>query len=280
MPTSRSPKVAIKSSARAAPERSSRLGVMRPLIVIIVLATLIVILFTLPASLLKRFLPPSVVADDFSGSIWHGSAGTLLVNSRNAGAIEWHIHPWSLLTLTLSADLHWVQVSFVADASAEIDRHGLVAHDVVGGGPIDNLTEFGIPPGWHGTANFKFSELKVAFDGGTNRVTAAAGDLSVADLAAPQIANGSNLGGYILHLGQSAITADGDANAELTDTGGPLEVQATIHYSTKDHTGILSGTIKERSDAPPALRNELDNLAQLHARDAEGRLPVDLEFRL
>ena len=280
MPTSRSPKVAIKSPARPGSEQSARSGILRPLIVIIVLAVLIVIIFTLPASLLKRFLPPSVVADDFSGSIWHGSAGTLLVNSQNAGAIEWHIHPWSLLTLTLSADLHWVQVSFVADASAEIDRHGLVAHDMVGGGPIDNLTEIGIPAGWHGTANFKFSELKVAFDGNLNRVTAAVGDLSVADLAGPQIAGGADLGGYVLHLGQSAITADGDANAELTDTGGPLEVRATIHYSPKDHTGILSGTIKERPDAPPALRSEVDNLAQLHARDAEGRLPVDLEFRL
>jgi hypothetical protein len=43
-------------------------------------------------------------------------------------------------------------------------------------------------------------------------------------------------------------------------------------------TGIFSGTVKERQDIPPALRSQLDNLAQLHARDAEGRLPVDLEF--
>jgi hypothetical protein len=282
MPTSRSPKVASKSKspARPAPLQSSRAGFIRPLILVIVLAVLVVILFTLPASLVKRFLPPSVVADDFSGSLWHGSAGTVLVNSQNAGAIEWHIHPWSLLTLTLSADLHWVKVSMVADATAAIDRHGLVAHDVIGGGAVESLTELGIPPGWHGTANFKFSEIKVAFEDNVNQVTAAVGDLSVADLAAPQLANGANLGGYVLHLGPGAITADGNANAELSDTGGPLEVHATIHYSPKDRTGILSGTIKERPDAPPALRGELDNLAQLHARDADGRLPVDVEFRL
>jgi hypothetical protein len=40
----------------------------------------------------------------------------------------------------------------------------------------------------------------------------------------------------------------------------------------------LSGTLKERPDASPALRNQLSNLSQLHARDSAGRFPVELEF--
>ena len=68
-------------------------------------------------------------------------------------------------------------------------------------------------------------------------------------------------------------------SATLTDTGGgPLAVNATLQLSMKARSGIFSGTVKERQDIPPPLRSQLDNLAQLHARDAEGRLPVDLEF--
>jgi hypothetical protein len=253
---------------------------VRPLILIVVLAVVLVVVLTLPASLIKRLLPPSVIVDDLSGTLWHGSAGTLVINTRNAGAIEWRLHPASLLALTLSADLHWVKISFVADGTADIDRHGLIAHGVQGGGPLDNLAEFGLAPGWHGTTTFKFSEIALHFDDDGARLRSAMGDVTVADLAAPQIAGGTNLGGYALHVASGTTGGDADLVAELTDTGGPLELHATVRYSPRDGNGLLSGTIKERLEAPPALRAELDNLAQLHARDADGRLPVDLEFKL
>src|SRR5882757_6500918 len=145
MPTSRSPK---QSTRTPTPAERSRF--VRPLVLIVVLAVLIVILVALPASMIKRFLTPIVQAEDFSGSLWHGSAGKIIFDSRDAGAIEWHIHPWSLLRLTLSADLHWVKVGFVTDGSADIDRHGLTARNIQGGGPIEDLREFGVAPGWHG----------------------------------------------------------------------------------------------------------------------------------
>ena len=102
----------------------------------------------------------------------------------------------------------------------------------------------------------------------------------MSDLASPQVAAGADLGGYSLHFADSAITPDSDATAELTDTGGPLALDAVIRFSVKERRGMLSGTVKERADAPAALRSQLDDLAQLHARDAQGRIPVDLEFTL
>ncbi len=273
MPTSRSPKPRTKLALP--PRRSRFLG---PLLLIIVLAVLTVAVIALPASLVNRFLPASVRADDFSGSLWHGSAGKITFNSRDAGAMEWRIHPWSLLALVLSADVHWVMVGFVADASAEVDRHGLAARNIEGGGPIEDLGAVGIASGWHGLTNFKFSELKLEFGGGPLTLLSAVGQISVSDLASAQVANGANLGGYTLHSANDAITPNTDAAAELTDTGGPLQVQATIHFSAKDHTGLLSGTVKERPDASEALRTQLNQLSQLHARDAQGRIPVDLEF--
>jgi hypothetical protein len=41
---------------------------------------------------------------------------------------------------------------------------------------------------------------------------------------------------------------------------------------------MLSGTLKERPDAPAALRSDLEGVVQLRGRDPQGRIPVDLEF--
>jgi hypothetical protein len=254
------------------------------------LAALTVVVIVLPASTVKRFLPASVGAEDFSGSLWHGSAGNVTVNARNIGAIEWHLHPWSLLKLAVAADLHWVRIGFLADGTVDFSSHGLTLRNVQGGGPIEDLRDLGIAEGWRGTANFNFSELKVAFANGTAgpgtagngavTITSAVGHVNVSNLASPQVADGADLGGYTLQLADATVTPGADATADLMDTGGPLEVQATIHFSADVHTGMLSGTIKARLGAPPALLRQLDNLAQLHARDAQGAIPVELEFTL
>ena len=78
-------------------------------------------------------------AEDFSGSFLHGAAGKIIVNARDAGAIEWQIHPLSLLRLPAVADIHWVKVGFVIDGTAELSARALTARDIRGGGPIDNL---------------------------------------------------------------------------------------------------------------------------------------------
>jgi hypothetical protein len=129
-------------------------------------------------------------------------------------------------------------------------------------------------------ASFNLSVVKISLAGagGEPKLVAAVGDVSVANLASPQVADGADLGGYTLHMADGAITADSDAAAELSDTGGPLEIQATIHFSPTGHSGMLSGTMRERPGAPPGLHRELESLAQLHPRDAAGRIPVDLEF--
>jgi|SRR5450631_2293137 len=280
MPISRSHPRGAKSPA--APARSP---LLRPLIliaVLAVLAVLAVIVISLPASMVNRFLPPAIGAEDFSGSLWHGSAGRLTLNGHEAGAVEWRLHPAALLRLTLSADLHCVKGGFVADATADVDRQGLTAHDLRGGGPIEDLSSFGIATGWRGTTDFKLDEVKAAFapggSGAPMNLLSATGEFSVANLASQRIADGADLGGYALHITAHAITADADTAAELADTGGPLELTATIHLSMKEHTATLSGLVKARADAPPAVRNQLDSLAQIHAADASGRIPLELEF--
>jgi hypothetical protein len=269
MPASRSPSRGVELKRPARTRWPLILGL---LVGLLVLAT--GVLFVLPASMARAFLPQQVRAEDFSGSFLHGAAGKFSVNARDAGAIEWQIHPLSLLRLAVVADVHWVKVGFVIDATAEIDREGLEARNIKGGGPIENLRDIGLAAGWRGNANLSFADIKSDF----SRLLAAEGRLEVTDLSSTDIGDGSNLGGYVLLLAPGAIAADGTITASLNDSGGPLEIQAQIKFLPATRTGMLSGTLKERADVPPALRAQLDRLAQLQRRDGSGRLPLELEF--
>jgi hypothetical protein len=269
MPTSRSRSRGPKAAAPA--ERSRAIW---PFVLIGLVTVAAVIIATLPASLAKHFLPASVSAQELSGSLWHGSAGTIMVNSRNAGALEWQLHPSALLKLALAADVHWVKGGFALDAIGHLDGHGFSAENVHGGGPIEDLSTLGIPAGWHGTAAIKLDEVSGDF----SAVTAATGDIQVTNLACNQVAAGSDLGDYDLNIPPGATAADGSTTAKLSDRGGPVQVQADIRLSPKEHSGLLSGTIMARAEASPALRKQIDNLAQLHVRDSQGRIPVEFEF--
>ena len=231
-------------------------------------------IYALPASFAARFMPPYVQAEDFSGSLLHGAAGKIRVNARDAGAIEWQVHPLALLRLALVADVHWVKVGFLIDGVAELKTAGFAAHDMTGGGPIEDLQTLGFAAGWKGTAHLTFSEIK----GNFQRLETAVGKIDVANISSVSVAAGSDLGSYELQLGPQSIAPDGSMSATLNDTGGPVEAQAQIRFSPATRTGMLSGTIKERAEASPALRNQLSNLSQLRPRDSSGRFPVELEF--
>lgn len=269
MPASRSRSRGLKS---AAPVERAR--AFWPFVLIGVAAIAAVVIATLPASLARHFLPSSVSAQDFSGSLWHGSAGTITVNSRNAGAVEWQLHPSALLKFELAADVHWVKGGFALDAVGRFDGHGFSARNVRGGGPIEDLGTLGMPPGWRGTAAIKLDEIKGDF----SAVSAATGDIQVTNLASNRIAGGSDLGDYDLNIPPGAAAADGSTTAKLSDRGGPVQVQADIRFSPKEHLGLLSGTMMARAEASPALRSQIDNLAQLSVRDSQGRIPVEFEF--
>ncbi|MDP9007568.1 MAG: type II secretion system protein N [Pseudomonadota bacterium] len=267
MPASRSPRRDV--STKRPPRRW-------PLILLGIIALAAAAVFVLPASMITHFLPAQVHAADFSGSLVHGAAGKLEVNARDAGAIEWQLHPLSLLRMAIVADIHWVKVGFVLDGTVTFAGHALAGHDIKGGGPIEDLHDLGVAPGWKGSANLAIAEFKSDL----RKLDAAVGKLELANLSAAQIADGEALGGYVLQLAPGAIASDGTITANLNDNGGPLEAQAQIQYSPAARTGMLSGTLKERPEASLGLRNQLSSLSQLRPRDPAGRLPVELEFTL
>jgi hypothetical protein len=272
MPASRSPRRGADSPRRdIKPERPLRRW---PLVLAAIIVLAAAVVFVLPASMIAHFLPAQVRAEDFSGNLVHGAAGKLKVNERDAGAIEWRLHPLSLLRLAAVADIHWVKVGFVIDGTVELSARGVAAHDIKGGGPINDLADMGLAAGWSGTASLAFADLRSDF----RKLDSAEGKIEVANLSAANIAEGSDLGGYMLQLAPGAVAPDGSITATVNDTGGPVEAQAQIRFSPATRTGMLSGTLKERPEASPALRNQLVSISQLRPRDASGRFPVELEF--
>ncbi len=275
MPTSPSLR---RGAKRAAPPVAPARSLWPRIALIGVLAVLVVVIAVLPASLANKFLPAAVRAEDFSGTLWHGSAGRIRVAGRDAGALEWHLHPLALFKLRLDADLHWVKGSFVVDGAAAVSRSDFQASDLRGGGPIADLSTFGVAPGWHGLAEIRIRHIAADLAGPSPSLRAAVGEIDVSDVSSPQLAGGSDIGSYALTFDDASLPANGEARAALVDKGGPLSLDASITLTPQSRTGMLTGTVKERAEAPPALRKELDNVAQLHARDAQGRIPIDLEF--
>ena len=250
MPTSPSPRRGAKGPPPIPPERSLR----RPLALIASVAVLAVIVLVLPASLAARFLPVGVRAEDFSGTLWHGSAARITANGHPIGALEWHLHPAALLTLRLQADLHWVFAGLVLDGSADAGRNDVVATAIRGGGPIADLRNLGVAIGWSGTANIDIQKLAADLSPSGVALRSAVGEIDASDVSSQQVAHGADLGSYALTFSDGALSENGDLSATLADRGGPLSLNASLTLAMKTRTGLLSGTMKERGDAPPALR--------------------------
>ncbi len=256
--------------AKAPPRRPRSYWPLVPLAAAIAAATLIA---ALPAAVLTHFLPARVRLADLSGTIWHGAAGRLSIEGRDAGAIEWRLHPLGLLHGALQLDVHWVALGMSVDGATRIDRGGLEARGIRGGGPIGDLARLGLTPGWSGTVKLSLASLETSL----TRIDSITGDVRVSDLASTAIAGGADLGGYRATF-SAASAADGTLAARVDDTGGPLQLRAKVTIDQSAHRGVISGTLAARPQAPAALAALVAQMADVRGRDALGRVPVDLEF--
>lgn len=228
-----------------------------------------VLLAKLPAAVIKHFIPPFVQLGDLSGTIWHGVAGRIAIGGSSAGAVEWRLHPLDLIRGTADVDAHWVDHRISLRANARISPGGLSADAIRGTVPITDLAAFGVAPGWRGTAHLDLSHLQTDY----TRIESIEGSLRLSQLSSSLIAGGAPLGDYLLRFDGGAAM-----RARVRDTGGPLRLRATATIDSSTGRGTISGTLRARAGAAPALASVVDQMAQLRGRDATGAVPVDLEF--
>jgi len=78
------------------------------LLMLFVLLLAVALLALFPAKLALQWVAPnlgSIQLDDVSGTIWNGRAGRLAVHQTELGALQWTLHPASLLSRRADIDL-------------------------------------------------------------------------------------------------------------------------------------------------------------------------------
>ena len=78
---------------------------MKKYILIGIIVFLIAMLAYIPASIAAKFLPQHIVANQFQGSLWNGSAANVVVDKMNYGSIKWELKSSCLLLLKLCASV-------------------------------------------------------------------------------------------------------------------------------------------------------------------------------
>jgi hypothetical protein len=216
----------------------------------------------LPASLVTDRLPPPLVADGVSGTLWSGGVDTLRLDGAPLGALGWQLHPLALLALRVDADLDLARADGFARGRVAAASAALVsARDVEFRLPLAALAGLSAVAGWQGELAGQLPALRLA-DGWP---VAVAGTLTVRNLRTP---------GSDLSLGDYAIEFDppppgGGVAAHVHDTGGPLVVRATLAFGP-GRAYRLAGEVTPRPDAAPGI---LQTLGFLGAPGADGRRP-------
>ena len=231
------------------------------------------VVYALPASIAMRFLPSELQATDPSGTLWHGSFAAVSLRGHAVGAVEWNIHPLPLFAGRLSAQLRWIKGGFAVNGELEARGGHVFIHDVTGGGAIDDLADLGLSRGWSGTAQVAIAALRIE----DQKITSADGTVTLAALKSPKFGD-ADIGGYELVLSPESVQPDGTAIAQVRDLGGPLQLSGSLSIVPQQSLLTFSGALKEREGLPPALHQELENLAQMRGRDAQGRVPLEIEF--
>jgi general secretion pathway protein N len=231
-------------------------------------AFIIFALLTLPARLaLAWFAPPQLSTAGVSGTLWNGRAQVVQFGDALLGGAEWDLHVLPLFTGRLSAEVKLKRVDGFAQTGLSARPGGKIRFDQLTGSlPMSALPAGVVSGGWTGTVNLKLDELTL--DHGWP--VSAAGTIEVRDVTGPA-RQPVNRGSYKVAL-PAQKSVPGALTADLSDTGGPLQVAGTVQLKP-DRSYVVEGLIATRPDAPSDVVNTLQFLGPA---DAQGRRPFSL----
>lgn len=221
-----------------------------------ILAYLLFLALTLPASALFRWLLPqngaiAVVAPQ--GTPWHGEARQLTVDGAPLGRLGWQIHPWSLFAGRLDYDLHVHAAATQLDGEAVVKPGGEIALTGVSGfldlAPVLAWLQL---PGGSAVGRAQLNIDKLVVDGGRPTVMTGRITLDRLHLLWPKALP---LGGYVATFKTDTKGIHGTAR----DTGGPIDLDATVNVDTNGRYRA-TGTLAARGNADPLLRQALQFL--------------------
>jgi general secretion pathway protein N len=227
---------------------------------VVATAYVLFLALTLPASLLFGWVlapdSPLGIASP-QGTPWHGHAGELIYDGSSLGRVSWDVHPWALFSGRLDYDLAIDSAMTHLQGEAVLTSSGkITATDIRGPLALSTALEWLTLPLPAGAASgrLRLDLDRVVLE--NNRPTVIKGRVALDDLHAlwPRP---MPLGAYVAGFKTNDNTIQGHAH----DTGGPLDLDATIHIKPNGRYQ-LHGTITPRGNAKSGLKQALGYLGR------------------
>lgn len=206
---------------------------------------------TLPAGTAYRWLAPDALRlAGISGTVWAGRASLGSVPGLPLHDLQWRLRGWPLLLGHVSGRVEARLADGFVNADATASRSSLLLKNVRASTSLPVLRTLLPIRATQGEVSLSLDRLRLVDDFPTTVVgTVRVDKLQVAPLVAGKNAALIPLGNYEVKFqdGSGAAVA-----ATIHDTGGPLEVNATLQL-TKDRTYKLDGRLRARADASDEL---------------------------
>lgn len=205
---------------------------------------------TLPAGTLYRwFAPDTLRLSDISGTVWTGRAALGSVPGLPLHDLQWRLDGWPLLLGRVSGHVEARLADGFVNADATASRGGIVLRHVQASTSLPTLRKLLPIRATQGLVSLSLDRLRLV-DGFPTDVI---GNVQIDKLRVAPLVAGKNAG--LIPLGNYAVKFSDDAGAvaaTIRDTGGPLEVAATLRL-TKDRAYKLAGRLRPRADASDEL---------------------------
>jgi general secretion pathway protein N len=242
----------------------------RVLIVLGILLYLGFVIATLPArALLTRVLPDAVSIDGIEGSIWSGSAASLVAGKFVATNIVWDFQQSRLFRLQAAYHLSLEIPGGFARGIAAIGPGALSLFDVSAAAPVAELARLVAPMNLKGQASVEISETRLV-DMWPEKLDAVI-RLGNVFLLKP---SESRLGDYRVIFDTAAAT-DAALVGMVEDVDGPLDVAGRVLLLPERGYEVDLRILPE-----PQLQQQFDRMLRLVPKDNDGRYQLSLSGKL
>lgn len=198
---------------------------------------------------------PGLSLSGVSGSLWSGraaSAQTYIFGQRvDLGALQWHLKPWSILTLSVCVDLE----SQVANGSV---CHGVSGNTTVRNVLLDQLSvSLFNPPGIQlgGTGNATLKQAIIARDGSLKDMQ---GSVSWQQAGINVGTGWFNLGSFAADVTENE---EGGIRAQIQDLEGDFTVAVQAEF-TLGKPLRANGLVTPKESAPQEIKEALSAFAE------------------
>ncbi|HEY8520643.1 MAG TPA: type II secretion system protein N [Gammaproteobacteria bacterium] len=221
----------------------------------------------------RWFLSDTIALAGIEGTVWSGSAEVGAAGGLALRDVRWQVNSWPLLIGRLAGRFQAALAEGFVSSRFSASPSAVVLEELRLSTSLAALADLVPAAGTMGLVNASLDELRLE-DGWPVRVI---GTVRLAQLeTAPFLPTGRGdkliaLGDYEAVFQEAA--EPGTLAADIRDTGGPLELAATLRLD-RNRDYVLEGAVRARADAAPELVQALELMTG--EPDAEGRRALGL----